>query len=99
MENKLEKKESTEQDVRYFERGKHFGTSLDEIEKIPQYTNIDFVEMTHDQLRKFFMATDKEKFEMAYWAQRSHEKKSGMIGFVIGTIVTIILILIIYFFI
>ena len=99
MENKLEKIDSVSADIRHFQNGPLFGTWLDKIDdkKMPtKYIAIDFREMNHDQLSKFFMATDREKFEMAYWAQRTHEKKSGKIGIILGVILTIFLTWILY---
>lgn len=85
-----------ESDIKYFEKGRHFGTILDELnpKKTPTiYIGLDFKEMGHDQVRKFFMATDREKFEMAYWAQNIHSRRS----FKFGVIFSVFIISIIYY--
>jgi len=92
-----EEQKKIESDIKYFEKGRHFGTTLDELNPKqipPMYVGLDFQEMTHDQLRKFFMATDREKFEMAYWAQTIHSRRHGTIWFWIGVGMILVLLLI-----
>jgi len=98
MEEKSEKMETISSDIKYFERGRHFGAKLDEFNRkqmSPEYIGIDFMEMNHDQLIKFFTSTDRKKFEMAYWAQKIHSRNHGIVGIILGSVATLILLLII----
>jgi hypothetical protein len=95
----LKSKKKIESDIGYYEEGHHgWGTKLDEFDskQIPSmYIGLDFREMNHDKLRMFFTATDREKFEMAYWAQTIHSRKHGRVTFLFAIGIMIFLFLII----
>lgn len=56
----------------------------DENRPPPAHVGIDFEEMEHSDIRRFFRATNEEKFLTAYWAQKQNSKKAGRYGFILG---------------
>lgn len=75
-----------------------WGTNLDNksVKSIPPtYVGVSFVEMNHSELKKFFMLTDIEKFEMAYWAERYNSRRSGIYGLLVGLSLGILLLILI----
>jgi hypothetical protein len=74
--------------------GGGWGLSLDEIQATnkntpAKYVHASFWEVDHAEIVRFFRMPNEEKFLYAYWAQRRNSQRSGKIGFIFGSVVTI----------
>ncbi|KKU50250.1 MAG: hypothetical protein UX71_C0002G0221 [Parcubacteria group bacterium GW2011_GWA1_47_10] len=77
--------------------GAVWGIEHDFVDKIPNSRiGVSFYEMDHEQIEDFLNADDKEKFDMAYWAERYREKVASRHGFYIGISVGIIITIIFF---
>lgn len=98
MEKEIQKLESVIENTNYFSKGGSWGTILDDLDpkKVPpKYIGVEFKEMDHSQMRRFFLSSDREKFEMAYWAETLNSRRNSKYGFVAGIICTTVIFLLI----
>jgi len=86
MKNEPKKIDPVSTEMRPLQKDFLLGTRLDDKDVPFTYTGVDFGEMDSHWLHKFSIATDREKFEMAYSAQIINKKKNTWTKFLLDAV-------------
>ncbi len=98
--NQAPPKEPFLSEMRFFTEGNRWGTKLDKLsykEMPTKYIGKSFSKINNEDLRSFFSATNKEKFEMAYWLEKSSSRRASTFGIIIGVILVIVIVGVFYY--